>query len=93
MKLNTGYRTEAFGGAGRQSIAGSQLELGFAGGADYRTGGGERRRSRASWWFQRMREIVDRACDWEPMLAPRPEQTWFPNAHRVISLAPHANGE
>ena len=30
------------------------------------------------WWFQRMRQIVDRALDWQPAPAPRPEQIDFP---------------
>jgi hypothetical protein len=29
------------------------------------------------WWFQRMRQIVDRALDWQPAPPPRPEQIWF----------------
>jgi hypothetical protein len=34
---------------------------------------------RPQWWFQRMRQIVDRALDWPPAPPPRPEQTWFPD--------------
>ncbi len=30
------------------------------------------------WWFERMRQIVDRALDWQPAPAPRPEQISFP---------------
>jgi hypothetical protein len=30
------------------------------------------------WWFQRMRQIVDRALDWPPAPAPQPEQIDFP---------------
>jgi hypothetical protein len=30
------------------------------------------------WWFQRMRQIVDRALDWQPAPPPRPEQIDFP---------------
>jgi hypothetical protein len=29
------------------------------------------------WWFQRMRQIVDHAFDWQPSPPPRPEQIWF----------------
>jgi hypothetical protein len=40
------------------------------------------RRARAprnpGWWFQRMREIVDRAWDWQPAPPPRPEQILLP---------------
>jgi hypothetical protein len=38
----------------------------------------QRRLNRANWWFERMREVVDRAFDRQPAPAPRPEQTWFP---------------
>ena len=38
----------------------------------------QRRSSRANWWFERMREVVDSAFDWKPAPAPRPEQIWFP---------------
>jgi hypothetical protein len=39
----------------------------------------QRRLSRANWWFERMREAVDRAFDWQPAPPPpRPEQIWFP---------------
>jgi hypothetical protein len=37
-----------------------------------------RRLSRANWWFQQMREVVDRAVDWRPDPPARPEQTYFP---------------
>jgi hypothetical protein len=36
------------------------------------------RAPRALWWFDRMRQIVDRAMDWPPAPPCRPEQTWFP---------------
>ena len=69
------------------TLAEPQLELAFAAGCRP-----EARRpghpSRANWWFQRMRQIVDRARDWQP--AP-PEQIWFPNAYREISLPPNLN--
>ena len=32
------------------------------------------------WWFQRMRQIVDRALDWQPVPPPRPEQIDFPGS-------------
>jgi hypothetical protein len=31
------------------------------------------------WWFQRMRQIVDCALDWQPPSPPRPEQILFPH--------------
>ena len=40
----------------------------------------------SGWWFRRMRQIVDRAFDWQPAPPPRPEQIWFPGAHRRVSL-------
>jgi len=40
----------------------------------------QRRINRAQWWFERMRQVVDRA--FEPVRPARPEQIWFPNAHR-----------
>jgi hypothetical protein len=36
------------------------------------------RANRALWWFDRMRQIVDRAMDWPPAPPCRPEQIWFP---------------
>jgi hypothetical protein len=38
---------------------------------------GQRRSGRASWWFDRMRQVVDRALDWQPAPPARPEQIWF----------------
>ena len=69
-----------------------QLELAFAAvSACQPAGRGQRRVSRAAWWFQRMRQIVDRACDWQPAQPGRPEQTWFPNTFRIVSAAPEFN--
>ena len=38
----------------------------------------QRRLSRANWWFDRMREVVDKATDWKPAPPARPEQIYFP---------------
>ncbi|MCX6922651.1 MAG: hypothetical protein NT154_05465, partial [Verrucomicrobia bacterium] len=38
------------------------------------------------WWFERMRQIVDRAFDWQPAQMPRPEQIWLPGTHRELRL-------
>ena len=38
------------------------------------------------WWFERMRQIVDRAFDWQPAPPPRPEQIWLPGTHRQVSV-------
>ena len=37
----------------------------------------QQRANRAKWWFQRMRQAVDKAFDWNTPPA-RPEQIWFP---------------
>jgi len=33
-----------------------------------------------------MRQVVELAGDWQPVLVPRPEQILFPHAHRTIAL-------
>ena len=38
----------------------------------------QRRLGRANWWFQQMREVVDKAMDWQPAPPARPEQIYFP---------------
>ena len=48
----------------------------------------QRRLARGQWWFQRMRQIVDRAIEWQPAAAPRPEQIWFAGAHRQPAFQP-----
>ena len=40
----------------------------------------------SGWWFQRMRQIVDCAFDWQPTPQPRPEQIWFSGTHRQVSV-------
>ena len=67
-----------------------QLELSFSRGAAFQAGhrrrGGRRRQiPTAREWFQRMRLIVDRACDWAPAAPARPEQTWFAGSHRQVA--------
>jgi len=55
-----------------------QLELGFECGQQRPPAAKHaRRQGRAHWWFERMRQVVDRAFDWQPAPLPRPEQTWF----------------
>jgi hypothetical protein len=58
----------------------AQLELSFDALRGRSTPITTRRPSRHNpqWWFQRMRQIVDRALDWQPAPAPRPEQIDFP---------------
>ena len=40
----------------------------------------EQRLRRACRWFNRMRQVVERATGWNPAPPPRPEQIWLPNA-------------
>jgi len=65
----------------------NQLELGFNGirplaDATRREG----RIARAGWWFAQMRDIVERAMDWEAAGEPRPEQIWIPGASREVKV-------
>ena len=64
-----------------------QLELGF-GPRQPRVPAGrrERRITRAQWWFAHMRQIVDRAFDWESAREARPEQVWFPGAQHQVEV-------
>ena len=56
-----------------------QVEMSF--GQSSRPGSYRRKRqNRARWWFDRMRQIVDRATDWQPVPPARPVQIWFPEA-------------
>ena len=55
-----------------------QMELGLGKAAVCYSGERRRRRlSRANWWFERMRRVVDHALDWQPAPPARPEQIWF----------------
>jgi hypothetical protein len=50
----------------------------------------QRRLSRAHWWFQRMRQVVDRATDWRPAPVAPPEQIWLPGArHEQLERVEH----
>ena len=59
----------------------AQLELGFGNRRARRSSSVNRRPSihNPQWWFQRMRQIVDCALDWQPAPQPRPEQILFPH--------------
>ena len=65
----------------------NQLELGFNG-IQPRLNPARRegRIARAGWWFAQMRDIVERAMDWEDAGAPRPEQIWIPGAVREVKV-------
>jgi len=52
-----------------------QLELELAGANRCpRVAPREPRANRANWWFNQMRQVVDRAFDWEPAPRFQPEQ-------------------
>ena len=54
----------------------SQLELSIQNPAPCRSlTRSQRRRQTAAFWFNRMRQVVERATGWNPAPAPRPEQT------------------
>jgi hypothetical protein len=57
-----------------------QMELGLGKSRFCRSSrrGAHSKSERARWWFQRMRQAVDQAFDWQPVAQPRPEQIWFP---------------
>jgi hypothetical protein len=61
------------------------MELGFAGPAPVRGAlRRQRRLERAAWWFTQMRQVVDRALDWQTAPSARPEQTWLPGTQRTV---------
>ena len=58
-----------------------QMELGFSGtNRCPRVAFRERRHNRANWWFNQMRQVVERAVDWEPTPRFQPDQAWLPAA-------------
>jgi len=64
-----------------------QLELGFNA-IKLLTSGVPRqgRVARATWWFAQMRQVVERAMDWNAAGEPRPEQIWIPGANREVKV-------
>ena len=66
-----------------------QMELGFGGAKLAGQIRRERHMTRAQWWFAHMRQIVDRAMDWQASGEPRPEQTWLPGTQRQAQVSPH----
>jgi len=55
-----------------------QMELGFGTARVYPTLNRRKRRlMRANWWFEQMRQVVDRAFDWRPAPPARPEQIYM----------------
>jgi hypothetical protein len=69
----------------------SQLELGLGNGC-YHFPSRQRRLNRAKWWFDRMRQVVDRAFDWTPAPEARPEQIWFSQAEPALAGAAIGGG-
>lgn len=64
-----------------------QLELRFHGIKLLASGARpESRTTRAAWWFAQMREVVERAMDWNNVGEPRPEQIWIPGATREVKV-------
>lgn len=59
--------------------AAGQLELSLLGRArPRRLTAREERLRRARWWFNKMRQVVDQALEWQPAPAARAEQIYFP---------------
>ncbi len=64
-----------------------QLELGFNGIKLLMNDAPRQGRvARATWWFAQMREVVERAMDWNAAGEPRPEQIWIPGATREVKV-------
>jgi hypothetical protein len=72
-----------------------QMELGFGNAMAYHVVTRRQRRlSRANWWFERMRRVVEGAMDWKPAPTPRPEQIWLPDSRlqgRIPAALPGLN--
>jgi len=71
------------------NVTNEQLELGFNSGTRCRSSNGiprQRRVARATWWFAQMRQVVERAMDWNAAGEPRPEQIWIPGAIREVKV-------
>ncbi|MFO1488791.1 MAG: hypothetical protein U1F65_09960 [Verrucomicrobiota bacterium] len=55
-----------------------QMELGIGNAAICRSlNRPKRRQTRAQWWFEQMREAVDKAFDWRTAPPARPQQIWL----------------
>jgi hypothetical protein len=68
----------------RSIMTNKQMELELAGGPVCpRVVQRERRQSRARWWFDKMKRVVERATDWKPAPRFRPEQIWLPEPGKV----------
>ena len=65
----------------------AQLEMSFESHTCPRRAHRRSRQTGAQWWFARMRQVVDKAIDWNCAPQGRPEQTWLPGTRREIALA------
>ena len=64
-----------------------QLELGLNGSRRVtRIARRENRMARATWWFGKMREVVNNAIEWPDVGQPRPEQTLLPGTYRHVQV-------
>jgi len=73
----------------RQKIVTSeQMELGFAAVDRQRPAPAPqpRRVERAAWWFNQMRQAVDRALDWSASPAAPAEQVWLPGCRSGLRV-------
>ena len=72
---------DRMGGEMKQITNKQQLEITLPTAACRRPGNYRQRRvSRARWWFNQMRRVVDEAIEWAPAPAARPEQPQLPLA-------------
>jgi hypothetical protein len=73
MKINTSLTS----GDAHGDLITSQLNLAVAPRSNRRRARRPVSRSRAAYWFDRMRKAVNAARDWQPSPAPRPQQTYI----------------
>ena len=73
MKINTSLTTQVAHG----DLITSQLNLAVTLRSNRRLKRRPVSRSRAAYWFDRMRKVVNAARDWQPSPAPRPQQTYI----------------
>jgi len=73
MKINTSLTTEV----ATSDLITSPLNLAVAPRPNRRVKRRPVSRSRAAYWFDRMRKVVNAARDWQPSPAPRPQQTYI----------------
>ncbi len=65
----------------------SQMELSFSRTSVCRSQARrQQRQARAAAWFRVLRQVVDRATDWQPAPPPRPVQTFFAPCYPAVSV-------